>query len=193
MIYPVGVRGKVMAIGILLIPLILLMRFAIIPAWQAYQDLSSEIEGSRSDLQRYQRIAAQLDTLRRQQQVLSGQQPLAAYLLKGKNSALAAADLQRHLQELVKKHGGRILSLRTLDRKLEGAFERIPLNTRFQANAEGLQQILYALETDRLYALVEQLNVSPVRARRKGQTGELDVQLTISSLRAVRAEGGGRG
>ena len=190
MIYPEGTRGKVLAIGILLIPLIVIARFAIVPAWQAYQGLSLEIEESRADLQRYQRIAAQLDSLKRQQLELSGQQPLAVHLLRGKNYALAAADLQRHLQELVKTHGGRILSLRTLNREIEGAFERIPLNVHFQVTPEGLQKILYALETDRLYVTFEQFNISPVRAGRKKQTGQMDVRLTISSLRAARNEGG---
>ncbi len=193
MMYPDGTRGKVLAIGILLIPLILIARFAVVPAWQAYQSLSVEIEESRSDLQRYQRIAAQLDSLKQQKLELSGQQPLAAHLLQGRNYALAAADLQRYLQDLVKTHGGRILSLRTLNREREGAFERIPLNVHFQATPEGLQKILYALETDQLYVTFEQFNISPARRGRKKPTGEMDVRLTISGLRAARSDGGENG
>ncbi|MFM1891743.1 MAG: hypothetical protein RLZ44_820, partial [Pseudomonadota bacterium] len=61
---PTGSAGRLLALALLLLPLALLARFLIAPAWQAYAAQAERIAEARAQLQRYQRLAAQLPALR---------------------------------------------------------------------------------------------------------------------------------
>jgi len=190
---PQGPRGRLLAAGLLLIPLLVILQYLVIPGWNSYAGLRESIEDNREQLQRYRRIAADLPALRQQLQRVNREQPLAPFLLAGRNRALASASLQRHLQELVRTQGGRILSLRALRYESEGELERIPLEVRFQVDIPGLQQIIYELESGQLHTVIEQLNITMRRTRAARQASDLDVRLTLSSLRAAGEEAPDRG
>ena len=189
--YPQGQRGKIFALLILLIPLFLLVNHVVVPAWTDYSAINEDIDDARFEVSRYQRMAADLSNLKQQESVLSKRKPLAPYLLPGNNRSLAAANMQRRLQSLVKQNRGRILSTRVLKHKTAGTFEQVSLNTRFQLSVTGLQKVLYTLETATPYMFVEQINVTAKRVRRGGNPDELDVRLTLHSLRAP--DQGGQG
>ena len=90
---PEGSRGRILAVGLLLIPLLLLGKHLVMPAWSSYAEINEEIDDAHFELQRYQRVAATLPKLRKQHQELSRINPLEGHLLLGKNRALAAAAL----------------------------------------------------------------------------------------------------
>ena len=192
---PVGARGRVLAVGLLLIALLLVFQIAVLPAWHSYAQLQEDIDAGTSELHSLQRIADQLPALRRQQQQLDAEQPLAPYLLPGKSRAIAGARLQQHLQELVRKNNGRIISLRTLAPETVGALERIALEVRLQVPMDGLLQILLDLENSRPSTRLTQFSVTVRRGRVKNAAAnELDVRLTLYALRAADpAEDGKRG
>ena len=185
---PQGQRGQLMAVGLLLIPLLLLWQFALKPAFGLYLELQDDISTQQDQLARYQRIAAGLPELQAQQQRMQREQPLAPFLLEGKNRALASASLQRTLQELVRQHGGRILSLRTLKHEATGALERLPLDLRFQVDTRGLREIIYALESSQRITLIDQVNITARQMRGARDAGDLDVRLTLYSLRPAGTE-----
>lgn len=189
---PQGQRGSLVALGLLLIVIMVIFKVALQPAWQAYAGLHEQIDDASFDLQRYRRVAASLPALREIDQRLSTEQPLAPYLLKGDNRALAGASLQRYIQELVGRHGGRILSARTLKHEAAGNLEHIGLNTRFQIDLVGLHEVVYALETGRPFIRIQQLNITSRQMRGRKSSGHLDVRMTVSGLRPTKG-GAGRG
>ena len=190
---PEGQRGRLVALGLLLILLIGVFEIALQPAWQNYSGLLEQIDDSRFELQRYQRIAADLPALREQQQALQVQQPLQPHLLSGENRALAGAGLQRHLQDLVGRHGGRVLSARALRPESDGALERIALNSRFQIDLDGLQKVIHELENGRPLLSISQLQITVLQTHRRQTVGNIDVRLTLSGLRPADQEESGRG
>jgi cell shape-determining protein MreC len=91
---PTGAVGRLLALALLLLPLALLARLVLVPAWQAYQAQGEQIARAGAQLQNYQRLAAQLPALREQLAILRDQQVLTPYLIDAPNSALAAAGVQ---------------------------------------------------------------------------------------------------
>lgn len=182
---PQGQRGQIVALALLLIVLFLLFELAAKPLWGKYTALQNDIDEASFNLQRYQRIAADLPKLRQSQLQLQKDQPLQPFLLGGQNRALAAAELQRHLQKLAAEYGGRILSARALTPQEAGPLESIALNARLQTSVPGLQQLMHALENGQPIVRIEQISISVRASRRQEQIGQLDVRLTISGLRAA--------
>jgi hypothetical protein len=170
-----------------------LYKWVIAPLWGQYAELQDQIDQAAFNLQRYQRIAADLPALRQDQQRLRNENPLTAYLIAGHNRSLAAAGLQRQLQELAGKHGGRILSSRALKHQQEGPLETVTLDARLQISVSGLQELIYALETGQPFTRIDMINITARQGRARQQATMIDVRLTISGLRVANAEDRDRG
>ncbi len=197
MTLPQGVRGRLVALALLLIPLILLVRFAIWPLAASYASSGSTLDATREEIARYQRLLSELPALESAVATLEQTRPLAPYLLSGMNRALAAADLQRRLQTAAEKYGVTILSLRVRTPVADGPLERISVEARLRADVRELRDLLYFIETARPYLFVEDLgiNVRQTRRLRNAPPG-LEVSLTLYGLRAADGTedtGGARG
>lgn len=185
---PDGRRGQLVALGILLIVLLVISKHLLIPTIDSYLSIDEDISDSLDQLQRYQRIANNLPSLRQEATKLDKQQPLRSFLLSGNNRSLAAAALQNRFKELVSRHGGRIMSTRTLQAIPDGSFEQIPLVSRIQIGLQPLQQVIHELEQGKPYIFVDQLNITARRARRNHSTSQVDVRITVHSLRPLQEE-----
>lgn len=191
---PTGAVGRLLALALLLLPLALLARFIVIPAWQAYQAQGEQIGNASAQLQDYQRLAGQLPALREQLARLREEQLLTPYLIEAPNSALAAASVQQRLQSLADAHGGRVLSTRVMRGSPDGPFERVAVSARLQVSLEGLQSMLYELETGEPYLFVEDLSVMSRTIRRGRQAASsgaepLETRLILYGLRRAEGEG----
>jgi hypothetical protein len=193
MTLPTGSTGRLLAMGILLVPFLLLAQFVFVPAWKAYAAEGERIELVRGQLERYQRLSAQLPAMRAQGGQLRDEDLVVPFLVTAPNDALAAAELQERLKAIALAHDGRILSTRVLKGAADGSFERIVVEARLEMTLEGLQDLLLEVETRKPYLFIEELAVME-RPRRRGAapvpTASLDTRLTVYGLRR-RAETGG--
>jgi general secretion pathway protein M len=193
---PGGSSGRLIALALLLLPLALLVRAAVVPAWQAYASQGQRIETAREQLERFQRLAAQLPKMREQAAFLKDQDLLTPFLISASNDALAAAEVQQRLKDIALAQQGRILSTRVLKGTTDGPFERVVVNARLQIPLEGLQTLLYEIETGRPYLFIEDLSVMD-RPRRRGrrvqQDSHLETRLTLFGLRRPQSAEATRG
>ena len=186
---PVGLRGRLVALGLLLTPLILVIHFGVRPLASAYLEVNDDIVNLREDISRYQGIIGELPDLQTAMNRLRRIQPLAPYLLAGVNPTLAAARLQRHLQEVAKQHGASIVRVRVQSTAADSPLDSVLVLARLQTDTRGLRDTLHALETGKPYVFVDRLNITSRQQRRRTKpTGRLDVQMTLSGLRAVGDE-----
>ena len=111
------------------------------------------------------------------------EQPLAPFLLSGSNPALAAAGMQRRLQEIAGKHGVRIVSVRVQPPVPDGPLERISVQARLSSDTAGLRGILYELEANRPYVFVDDLTITARPRRRNVSDDVLEVRISLSGLR----------
>ena len=183
MTFPVGLRGRVTAVALLLIPIILLINFVVGPLIEAYTGHTDDIVAMQEDIIRYRRVIGELPSLKAAAAKLEQAKPLAPFLLTGSNAAIAAAGLQRRLQDVAKEHGVRIVSLRVQPPVPEGPLERISVQARLQTNGRGLRDALYGLEAGTPYLFVDSLNINTGARRRGSNYDNLQVRMTLSGLR----------
>jgi len=190
---PTGSAGRLLAMALLLLPIAALVQLAVVPAWNAYAERGEQVEAARGQLERFQRLAAQLPAMRAQVAQLRDQDLLAPYLINAANDALAAVELQERLKAIALAHEGRILSTRVLQTVPDGAFERVIVDARLEIPLEGLQDLLHEIETRRPYLFVEELSVMSRPQRRGVQAAAaetLETRLTFYGLRRRPDQGG---
>ncbi len=195
MTLPLGIRGRLVALGILLILLILLARFVAWPLAGRYLGAIEDLENTRTDIARYQRLLGEAPALREAIGRFERTTPLAPFLLAGANRSRAAAGLQRHLQDAARKHDVTVLSLRVQNPVREGPFERIAVDARLRSGTPELRNLLHFFETSQPYLFVEGLSINVRQSRRRStRIGTLEVRLTLYGLRAAEpsmVNGGG--
>jgi len=89
--------------------------------------------------------------------------------LGGANYALAANTLQQHIVEMIEQSGGKLVSVSVeTPAATEQTSRRVVIQIRSELDNDGLQSLLFGLETGRPLLMVESLNV-----RRTAQADDL--------------------
>lgn len=183
MTLPTGARGRLVAAALLLIVLLVLGKFVVGPIIDNYFALGDDIAEIQDDIRRYRNTLAELPALNAAVQRLEQEDPLSPLLLTGANPALAAAAVQRRLQDVAEQQGIRIVSVHIQNPSDEGPLERITVQARLQANDRGLRDALYAVEQGTPYLFVDAISINKNTRRRNASAEDLDVRLTLSGLR----------
>ncbi|BCX82425.1 general secretion pathway protein M [Methylomarinovum caldicuralii] len=176
---------RVLAVLLLLLPLVLLYGLVIAPYLKILVDNRERIEDLRFQLQRLQRTAAKAPLWEQQLQALQQDPATRRHYLQGATPALASAELQKRLGEIVRAAGGELTSTQVLGTKEEDGFTRISVRARFTVSSRQLQEILQEIEANPPYLLVDRLTVRPIRVRRDPKTrkfipvDKLNVDLTV--------------
>lgn len=95
-------------------------------------------------------LGAKLDTLRLTAQENSG-------FLAQNTAALAAADLQNHLQGLIEARGGALVSTQVLPQNDAEIFPAITVKVQLRCGVDSLRRILLDIETGQQYLQVANL------------------------------------
>ena len=112
---PVGMRGRLTALTMIFIVLIVLVRYGIHPLFERYTKVSDDITTLQDEIGHYRRIIAQLPDLKAETARVERNQPLAPFLISGSNESLAVANLQKRLKESARggsRHARRLLCAR---------------------------------------------------------------------------------
>jgi hypothetical protein len=100
---------------------------------------------------------------------------------------LAAAELQDIVRAAIENNGGRITTIQGAQPRDDGRFRQIGINVQLFATTPNLQKILFGLETQTPYVLIDSLTVRPLNAFRgfkpaAGNEPELSVLLEVSAF-----------
>lgn len=180
---PTGNRARLLAVALLVIVLLLVYRVALQPLLSGYWAVGADIEQLENDIARYQRLLAQRPALERNIAQFEEQYPIAPFLLEGNNSALAAANLQRRLQEIAAEHGARVISVQVQTSVEEGPLEKVALQARLQADSLGFRDTLYDLETGRPYLFIENLSINVRPTARRREEDQMEIRMTLAGYR----------
>jgi hypothetical protein len=140
----------------------------------------------------YHRVAAQTPEYRKALDALRAVNGRRFFLT---NTApnLASAELQDLVRAAIENNGGRITTIQTAQPRDDGRFRQIGINVQLFATTPNLQKILYALETQVPYALVENITIRPLNAFRgfkpaPGNEPELSVLLDVTGFALAEGE-----
>ncbi|HUH92725.1 MAG TPA: type II secretion system protein GspM [Casimicrobiaceae bacterium] len=165
----------VLAVGVLLAPFLLLHR---------HYDAAIEALQQRLDV--YRRVAAQTPELKNALDAVRARNG-RRFFLQNVAPNLAGAELQDMVRAAIENNGGRITTIQIAQPREEGHFRQIGVSVQLFATTPNLQKILYTLETQVPYALVDNITVRPLNAFRgfkppPGAEPELSVMLDVSGF-----------
>ena len=187
--------SRMLALALLVALVFGAVRLIALPVADAYQQAAQSIAQSQTLLQRYQALAAERPQLEEQVAAQREATVTSAAYLEGESDALAGAALQDQVRTIIARAGGELNSTQILPVAPAGpdnSVRRASLKLQLTVDIEGLQQLLYELETAEPYLFVDDLIIRERRLRRlrdgAGEELMLDVSFEISGyLRAAGA------
>ena len=175
---------RIIALGVLL-AVSLLVVFAVVGPYLArYPYYLDSIAESQHQLERLERVAAQLPRLRSEVAVLREHYDAMGHTLEANTAALAAAEMQQLLSEVVSRHGGELQSTRVGRVLEEEGFRRVTVSARMSVTSEVLADVLGDLEYRTPLMFVDNLQVRLESRRvRRGmpadETGMVSVEFDL--------------
>lgn len=176
------VTRRVIAVLLLVLVLALPWQLVIRPIIQAFHTKTEEITDQQLVVRRLQ---AQIVARPMLEQRLADMQDERgadgeAYL-SGDNDALAAAQLQARVRQVIDTHGATLTSTQILDASDVEGFRKLAVSVRMSAQIEALQRILYDLETGSPVLFIDTLDVvSPPTSAMPDRTPATLPPLSIS-------------
>jgi general secretion pathway protein M len=179
--------GRLAALGLLLAVPALVYGAVVLPIGAHIAGLEGEATSLEDTLHRYQRIAGERAQLAALVRKAEEEQPDTALYLDGSSDALAAAQLQERLKQIVKASGGTVDSVRVLESAPEGPYRRVSVQLLIETRVAGLRALLYGVETGKPYLFVKSITVTNIAGVRPdsamADSGDLDVRLEIFGYR----------
>jgi hypothetical protein len=162
----------VLALSIVLLPVVLLHKH--------YDDAIGALDDR---LETYRRVAAQAPEYQKALAAMRAKDT-RRFFLKNTAPNLAGAELQELVRAAIEGNGGRITTSQNQAPKEDGRFRQIGVNVQFFATTPALQKVLYTIESQQPYLVVDNMTIRPLNAFRgfrpaPGQEPEVTVQLDV--------------
>lgn len=185
-------QSRALAVALLVLAVLLGLALLLAPILLLHRHYDRAIETLQDRLATYLRVAAQAPEYRKSLDLLRAANGRRFYLT---NTApnLASAELQDLVRAAIENNGGRISTIQTAQPRDDGHFRQIGVNVQLFATTPNLQKILYALETQAPYALIENITIRPLNAFRgfkpaPGSEPELSVLLDVTGFAFAEGE-----
>jgi len=178
-----SLASRALALALLALLLLAGHAFVVAPVVAAYRDTGQAIQEARDLLQRYVALAGERTQLTEQLAELEERAAQAGGYLEGSSDALAAVELQDRVRRIIERAGGQLQSTQILPASAIDAtapVRRAALRIQLAIAIEGLQSVLYELETGQPYVFVNELTVRQRRTRRRANAPEEEPVLDVS-------------
>lgn len=171
-------RSRALALALLASVVVLLALGIGYPLALMFQGADEEIDDLAFRIQRLHGVAASADYWTAKAERIRQQASEGEQFLEGNTAALAAAELQSRIKQLVEGNGGSIASTQTPPPREEQGFTRVAVSVSMSGTVETLRSVLHEVESSRPYLLVGTLSIFPDR-RRTQTPGQLRVELEV--------------
>jgi len=184
-------QGNSKATALMLLAIAVLLVYLLFFHWFLLRHLAyaEEVGDLRSQLNRFQTVAAQSETLQLQLNSVRNSQNDEGLFLKYPSFDEAAAALSGSIGNMVRTQADdscQIVSRQPVRPRVQERFQRVTVNVRMRCDAEDFLQILYGMETSMPLMLVDNLNVIRPRTSRRQRNqqtqaqGALDIRFNVS-------------
>ncbi|MBK1722107.1 type II secretion system protein GspM [Thiocystis violacea] len=187
------VRCTLVLAALVIIPLLLIAALAI-PWASRVSGLNETIAEHQDQLSRYRRLVQSMPALRAELEQVRNNDAFKAFYFEAPTQALAGAQLQSQVQDIVNAASGRLISTQILPEDKKDDPARVRVRTQVQGSTDTLLDVLYQLEQARPFLFVERLSVRssarppvdqndprrrPTRRFVANQGGELTLRIDI--------------
>jgi hypothetical protein len=179
-------QSRALALALLAVAVLLGLTLLLAPLLLLHSHYDAAIEALQDRIDVYRRTAAETPELKRGLEALRAKDG-RRFFLHNTAPNLASAELQDLVRAAIENNNGRITTIQTVQPRDEGRFKQVGINVQLFATTPNLQKILYALETQTPYTIVENITVRPLNAFRgfkppPGNEPELSVLLDVSGF-----------
>ena len=179
-------QSRILAIALLVAAAALGSCLLLAPFLLLHRHYDLAIETTQDRLERFRRVAAQMPELKRALDTVRAKDG-RRFFLRNTAPNLAAAELQDIVRAAIENNGGRITTIQGAQPRDDGRFRQIGINVQLFATTPNLQKVLFGLETQTPYVLIDSLTVRPLNAFRgfkpaAGNEPELSVLLEVSAF-----------
>jgi len=179
-------QSRVLALALLALAVLLGIALLLTPFLLLHRHYDATIDALQDRIEVYRRVAAQTPELKKALEALRAKDG-RRFFLHNTAPNLAGAELQDLVRAAIENNGGRITTIQTAQPREDGRFRQVGINVQLFASTPNLQKILYALETQTPYTLIENITVRPLNAFRgfkppPGNEPELSVLLDVSGF-----------
>lgn len=185
-------QRRILAVLLLLVAIAAIVRIVAVPIWRTYVGNRDDIVQMEDTIERYTRVSSQAESLSRTVEKLERADELDSYVLPQNSEPLAAAALQERIKSVVATSGGTLTSTQVLPTKAEQGFTQVVISVRMAVSTDALQGVLYELEGNLPYLVIDELLVLSRQGNRRRQTVQpgdmLDVRFTLRGFMPERAK-----
>ncbi|MBY4678556.1 type II secretion system protein GspM [Marinobacterium arenosum] len=185
-------QRKAAALLLLAVALWLLFSLLISPFWARYQEAADRVESLQHQLSVYQRVAAQLPSHQARLDELNRDNPIQPLLMAESRPALAGAQLQQRLNQVVERIGGQMISTQIIKNRDPSELQEIAIKAHMRGNTHHLVQLLHKLAYDTPTLTVENLvvvanqRISRARSRSRARRGNRPTAAPQSGILDIR-------
>jgi hypothetical protein len=182
----------VLAVVLVVVAVALGLALLIAPWLALHRHYDVAIDSMTDRLERYRRVAAQGPEYRKALDAVRAKDG-RRFFLKNTAPNLAGAELQDMVKAAIENNAGRLTTISITAPKDDGRFRVIGVNLQLFASTANLQKILYTVETQQPYLVVETMRISPLNAFRgfkpaPGNEPEVNVLLDVVGFAYAEAE-----
>ncbi len=160
------VRSRMLAVGLLIAVALGSYGFVVAPLAGRYQAFEDDIAELAARVSHLRRIASAGAMTEDRLAALKRAQPAGDYYLTSTKRALASAELQRHVKEIVNARGCQLVSSQVMSSEPEEGFGSVAVKVHMRGNIAGLQEVLHRLEGGKPATFIDDLSVSVTHRRR---------------------------
>jgi general secretion pathway protein M len=172
-------RGRVVALALLVALLGATYLLVLQPIVAAHRHADEQIAHLEQLLEGFHRAGGSRAALQARLDQLQDRAASQTAYMGAASDALAAANLQEFVKQLVESNGGRLLSTVILPAHDDPPFRRIAIKVRIIVSTPQARQIFYALDTADLLLFVDNVHIRGQQSRPRRDEVEADVQLDV--------------
>lgn len=158
--------SRLSAIGLLLLVLLLGYFAVIYPLMGVKQEYQETVDDLRFKLEHLQQVASGREALAQRLEKIRALAKQNDAFMPTNTAALASADLQTRIKQVVSEAGGELSSTQVIPERNEENAVRVGVKIRMTGSSGVLRQVLQSFESGKPYLFIENLNIRPIRMPR---------------------------
>ena len=178
------ILSKLLALALLLAVIGLVWLAAVRPLTQSFVDLAERRVELESLRDRYLAAAGQREARERELEAMRLADLEIEGMIDAPNSAVAAAQMQTEVTDAIAASGGVVRRVTVLPSDLQPRYEKIGLLLLFNANIEGLRDLLAELEIDGEAYQIGDMQIQGARGE-QNVANKITVQMEVFGYRRV--------
>ena len=177
---PTGIRGRMVALSLPAILLLVLLLGVIMPLMDYWRSIDAQHTQLLNKARAYERLVSSKVAIAKQVQALEVGLTQAVDYLPKAEPAMAAAGVQASLGQLAERSGAVVRSTLTLPAKVGDGFTAVGLQLSVSGSVHSIRAILYEIEVGHPRLVIDRLIITPAHDLGAGtQPGDVDVSVDL--------------